>query len=337
MNKFRVFATDIAIDLGTANILVYKRKEGIIANEPSVIAIEEKSGEIKAIGKEAKEMIGKTGTQVRALRPIENGVISNFDMTQALLSYFFKLANPGISIFQPRAVIAVPSGITDVQRRAVEDAVLQADCRDVILVEESLASAFGMNIDAEKPKGNLVLNSGAGTTEVALISMSTIVYGKTIKKGGDTIDKNIINYIRDNKGILIGKNDSEEIKLKIASLKLSRADDTAIVYGRSLKTGDPTSVEIRTAEILDCVLPYLDEVVDTVKEVLENTPPELSSDIRKRGIFLTGGSCLLDGFKEYISQNTRLKVTVADDPLTVAINGAGYILNNLNIFLKESK
>ncbi|MDO4593840.1 MAG: rod shape-determining protein [Tissierellia bacterium] len=334
MSKFRLFSTDLAIDLGTANILVYKKNEGLVVNEPSVVALDAQSDQIVAIGQKAKDMLGKTPDKLIALRPLAKGMISDFDLTEAMLNYFFKKVNPGFSLFQPRVVICVPSGVTDVQRRAVEDAALHAGCRDVILIEESLAASFGLD-ESLKDKSKMILNTGAGTSEVAVISLDGIVTSKSIRKGGDTIDENIISFFRNEKKLEIGKITAEDVKINLCSLKVDRSDEKMVVHGRDILKGRPHSIEITSKELIPSIIPFLDELIETVMIVLENTPPELSADIKRNGIILTGGNSKLDGLKEYLSRNIKLDIITYDNPLTATIDGSGYILSNLDKFLRS--
>lgn len=337
MSKFRFFSTDLAIDLGTANILVYKKGEGIVVDESSVVALDADTDQIVSIGNEAKDMLGKTPEKLFILLPLEGGMISDFDLTEAMLNYFFNKVNPGFSLFQPRVVICVPSGVTDVQRRAVEDAALHAGCRDVILVEESLAASFSLMKENDDKKSMMIVNTGAGTSEVAVISLNGIVTSKSIRKGGDYIENNIINYLKNSKKLEIGKNTAEYIKKNLLSLKVDRGDDEIEVDGRHIVKGTPTTVKLKSKELISCVIPFMDDLIDTINIVLENTPPELAADIKRNGIFLTGGNSLLDGLKEYLQVNLILDIKRAENPLTSTIDGAGIILENLDEFLKQSR
>ena len=335
--KFQMIATDFAIDLGTSNILVYKKGEGLIINEPSSLVLDDNRSKVLAVGQEAKDMLGKTHEEIQVVKPIKNGVITDFNLTEALLNYFFDKVNVGFSFIQPRVVIVVPSGITDIQKRAVEDAALHAGSRDIILVDESLAAAYGMDLEPEDPKGILMINMGAGTSQVAVVALNGIVVSSTINKGGDYIDDKIIDYFREEKGLEIGKNSAEEVKIKLGSLKVKDGKNEMEVNGRDLADARPKTVNLMSNELVSCVLPFADELCDLVFEVLEKTPPEISSDIKKNGFTLSGGLSQLSGMGEYLEKKIGLKSYHSEDPLTDAILGAGKILENPDKYLKYHK
>lgn len=274
--SLRMVATDFAIDLGTSNILVYKKDEGLILNEPSLIVLDENNTKVLAIGNEAKEMIGKTPSDIHVVKPIINGVITDFNLTEALLSHFYNEVNPGMSLLQPKVVICVPGGITDIESRAIIDAALHAGSRDIILVDESLAAAFGMGLTPEDPKGLLLINLGAGTTEVAVISLNGIVTSKTLNKAGDKIDEAIIELLKDKKKIDIGKNTAENIKINLLSLKVKDAEKTMNIDGRDLLSAAPKTVNISSKDLVDCILPFADEVVSMIYEVLEKSSARIN-------------------------------------------------------------
>lgn len=330
-------ATDFAIDLGTSNILVYKKNEGIILNEPSLIVLDENNTKVLAIGNEAKEMIGKTPSNIHVVKPIVNGVITDFNLTEALLSHFYNEVNPGMAFLQPKVVICVPSGITDIESRAIIDAALHAGSRDIILVDESLAAAFGMGLTPEDPKGLLLINLGAGTTEVAVISLNGIVTSKTLNKGGDYIDEAIIDLIRENKKLDIGKNTAENIKVDLLSLKVKDAEKAIDVDGRDLLTAAPKTVNVSSKDLVDCILPFADDVVSMIYEVLEKVPPELTADIKRDGFALTGAFSKASGLREYIENKLGLSSFMSEDPATDAILGAGKILEDPDRFYKYRK
>lgn len=330
-------ATDFAIDLGTSNILVYKKNEGIILNEPSLIVLDENNTKVLAIGNEAKEMIGKTPSNIHVVKPIVNGVITDFNLTEALLSHFYNEVNPGMAFLQPKVVICVPSGITDIESRAIIDAALHAGSRDIILVDESLAAAFGMGLTPEDPKGLLLINLGAGTTEVAVISLNGIVISKTLNKGGDYIDEAIIDLIRENKKLDIGKNTAENIKVDLLSLKVKDAEKAIDVDGRDLLTAAPKTVNVSSKDLVDCILPFADDVVSMIYEVLEKVPPELTADIKRDGFALTGAFSKASGLREYIENKLGLSSFMSEDPATDAILGAGKILEDPDRFYKYRK
>ena len=335
--SLRMVATDFAIDLGTSNILVYKKNEGIILNEPSLIVLDENNTEVLAIGNEAKEMVGKTPSNIHVVKPIVNGVITDFNLTEALLSHFYNEVNPGMAFLQPKVVICVPSGITDIESRAIIDAALHAGSRDIILVDESLAAAFGMGLTPEDPKGLLLINLGAGTTEVAVISLNGIVTSKTLNKGGDYIDEAIIDLIRENKKLDIGKNTAENIKVDLLSLKVKDAEKAIDVDGRDLLTAAPKTVNVSSKDLVDCILPFADDVVSMIYEVLEKVPPELTADIKRDGFALTGAFSKASGLREYIENKLGLSSFMSEDPATDAILGAGKILEDPDRFYKYRK
>jgi cell division protein ftsA len=335
--SLRMVATDFAIDLGTSNILVYKKDEGLILNEPSLIVLDENNTKVLAIGNEAKEMIGKTPSDIHVVKPIINGVITDFNLTEALLSHFYNEVNPGMSLLQPKVVICVPGGITDIESRAIIDAALHAGSRDIILVDESLAAAFGMGLTPEDPKGLLLINLGAGTTEVAVISLNGIVTSKTLNKAGDKIDKAIIELLKDKKKIDIGKNTAENIKINLLSLKVKDAEKTMNIDGRDLLSAAPKTVNISSKDLVDCILPFADEVVSMIYEVLEKVPPELTADIKRDGFALTGAFSKASGLREYIENKLGLSSYMSEDPATDAIVGAGKILEDPDRFYKYRK
>lgn len=335
--KFQMIATDFAIDLGTSNILVYKKGEGLIINEPSSLVLDENHTKVVAVGQQAKDMLGKTHEDIQVVKPIKNGVITDFNLTEAMLNYFFGKVNIGFSLIQPRVVIVVPSGITDIQKRAVEDAALHAGSRDIILVDESLAAAYGMNLSPDEPRGILLINMGAGTSQVAVISLNGIVVSATINKGGDYLDEKIVDYFREEKGLEIGKNTAEQIKINLASLKIKDGNNEMEVNGRDLNDARPKTVKVISSELVSCILPFADEVCDMVLVALEKTPPEISSDIKRNGFGFSGSLSMLKGLGEYIEKKIGLKSYRSEDPSTDAILGAGQILENPDKFLKYRK
>lgn len=335
--KFQMIATDFAIDLGTSNILVYKKGEGLIINEPSSLVLDDNHTKVVAVGQQAKDMLGKTHEDIQVVKPIKNGVITDFNLTEAMLNYFFDKVNIGFSLIQPRVVIVVPSGITDIQKRAVEDAALHAGSRDIILVDESLAAAYGMNLSPDEPRGILMINMGAGTSQVAVISLNGIVVSSTMNKGGDYLDEKIVDYFREEKNLEIGKNTAEEVKIKLASLKIKDGNNEMQVNGRDLLDARPKTVNVMSSELVSCILPFADEVCDMVLVALEKTPPEISSDIKKNGFALSGSLSKLSGLAEYIEKKIGLKSYHSEDPSTDAILGAGMILENPDKYLKYRK
>lgn len=335
--NLRMVATDFAIDLGTSNILVYKKNEGVIIDEPSMIVLDQNNTKVLAIGQEAKDMIGKTPSNIHVVKPIENGVITDFNLTEAMLKHFFNQVNPGTSIFQPKVVICVPSGITDIESRAIEDAALHAGSRDIILVDESLAAAFGMGLTPEDPRGILLLNLGAGTSEVSVISLNGIVTSKTINKGGDYIDDAIIDLFREKKRLDIGRQTAEDIKINLLSLRVKDGENSMSVDGRDLLSAAPKTVDIKSKDLVECIMPYADEIVSMIYEVLEKIPPELTSDIKKDGFGLTGGISKVRGLREYIEHKLNLSSYLSENPETDAILGTGKILEDPDRFFKYRK
>lgn len=335
--SFKIVATDFAIDLGTNNILVYKKNEGVIINEPSMMVLDQNNTKVLAIGDKAKEMIGKTPSSIHVVRPIENGVITDFNLTEAMLKHFFNQVNPKTTIIQPKIVICVPSGITDIESRAIEDAALHAGSRDIILVEQSLAAAFGMGLTPEDPRGILLLNLGAGTSEVSVISLNGIVTSKTINKGGEYIDDAIIDLFREKKHMDIGKTTAENIKNNLLSLRVKDGENSMNVDGRDLVSAAPKTTDIKSKDLVECIMPYADELVNMVYEALEKIPPELTADIKKDGFAFTGGLSQVKGLREYIENKLHLSSYTSDNPQLDAILGAGQILDDPDRFFKYRK
>lgn len=335
--SFKIVATDFAIDLGTNNILVYKKNEGVVINEPSMMVLDQNNTKVLAIGDKAKEMIGKTPSSIHVVRPIENGVITDFNLTEAMLKHFFNQVNPKTTIIQPKIVICVPSGITDIESRAIEDAALHAGSRDIILVEQSLAAAFGMGLTPEDPRGILLLNLGAGTSEVSVISLNGIVTSKTINKGGEYIDDAIIDLFREKKHMDIGKTTAENIKNNLLSLRVKDGENSMNVDGRDLVSAAPKTTDIKSKDLVECIMPYADELVNMVYEALEKIPPELTADIKKDGFAFTGGLSQVKGLREYIENKLHLSSYTSDNPQLDAILGAGQILDDPDRFFKYRK
>lgn len=335
--SFKIVATDFAIDLGTNNILVYKKNEGVIINEPSMMVLDQNNTKVLAIGDKAKEMIGKTPSSIHVVRPIENGVITDFNLTEAMLKHFFNQVNPKTTIIQPKIVICVPSGITDIESRAIEDAALHAGSRDIILVEQSLAAAFGMGLTPEDPRGILLLNLGAGTSEVSVISLNGIVTSKTINKGGEYIDDAIIDLFREKKHMDIGKTTAENIKNNLLSLRVKDGENSMNIDGRDLVSAAPKTTDIKSKDLVECIMPYADELVNMVYEALEKIPPELTADIKKDGFAFTGGLSQVKGLREYIENKLHLSSYTSDNPQLDAILGAGQILDDPDRFFKYRK
>lgn len=331
-----IFSKDIGIDLGTANTLVYVRGKGIVVREPSVVAIDKYEGKVLAVGNAANEMIGRTPENIVAVRPMKDGVIADFDITQAMIRAFIKEANVS-SVFKPRVVVCIPSGITEVERRAVEEAVISAGAKAAALIEEPMAAAMGAGLPVNEATGNMVVDIGGGTTEVAVISLGGIVASKSIKIAGNALDSAIINYLKKEHHINIGDKMAEEIKLSIAS---AYEDDEEAVYevrGRDVSTGLPKTAQIKESEIRAAISENVDEMIEAIKLTLENTPPELAADIMERGITLTGGGALIKGLDKLITEVTKIPTHVAEYPLDCVVVGTGRALENIKELLENSK
>ncbi|MDD5069371.1 MAG: rod shape-determining protein [Candidatus Omnitrophica bacterium] len=333
-NLLGAFSNDIGIDLGTATTLVYLRGEGIVLCEPSVVAIYKNTGVPLAVGEEAKRMLGKTPGTIVAIRPMKDGVIADFDVTEEMLRYFIKKAHPRRILINPRIVIAVPSGITEVEKRAVKESALRAGAREVISVEEPIAAAIGVGLPIAEPQGNMIIDIGGGTTEIAVISLGGIVYARSIRVGGDEMDDAIVEHMKKNYNLMIGERTAEEIKIKIGSACSLEEELTIEVRGRDLITGLPKFIRVSSEEVREALELPLREIVEATKVTLERTPPELAADLLERGIVLCGGGSLLRGFDKLISDETGLACFVADDPLTAVALGTGKILEEPK-FLKK--
>ena len=329
MKLFSLGYKDIGIDLGTANILVTLKGRGIVLNEPSVVAIDIRTGDIVATGVEAKEMIGKTPEKIRAIRPLKDGVIADFTATELLLKNIMKKVTKKYSLGKIRAVVGVPSGITEVEKRAVEESVVQAGAREVYLIEEPMAAAIGASIEVGEPSGNMIVDIGGGTTEVAVISLGGIVVSHSLRIAGDELDEDIVNYIKKELNLAIGDTSAEEIKKEIGCAAPLMTDLTKEIRGRDLNTGLPRNVIITSSQIQEAMKESLGKIVDTVKNALEKTPPELASDIMEKGIVLAGGGALINNLDKLLSEETGMMVYVAEDPLDCVVKGTGKTLENI--------
>jgi rod shape-determining protein MreB len=322
-------ANTIAVDLGTANTLVYVKGEGIVLNEPSVVALDRETKKIKAVGLEAKRMLGRTPDAVLAVRPMKDGVIADFDVTEKMLRYFLTLIiRNHMFKMKPRVIVCVPSGITEVERRAVRDSALGAGAKEVFMVAEPMAAAIGVGLPVETATGNMVIDIGGGTTEVAVIALSGIVSNTSIRTGGDELDSSIVQFMRKNYTLLIGELTAELIKIQIGSAALVGEEREMEVKGRNLVSGMPKTVSVNSAEIRDAIQEPIQQIVDAVRRTLEITPPELAGDIVDRGIVLTGGGALIRGLDLLLSRETSLPIHVDGDPLTCVVRGAGRILDD---------
>ncbi|MBI2196840.1 rod shape-determining protein [Candidatus Daviesbacteria bacterium] len=341
---WELLSFDVGIDLGTVNTLVLVKGKGIVIREPTVVALHKKTRQVLAIGREAKRMLGRTPAAIEAVRPLRDGVISDFDTTEAMLRYFIHKVhnNPGRGMFslpripRPRVVVGIPSGVTAVERRAVQDACLSAGAREAYLIEEPMAAAIGAKLPVEDPEGVMVVDIGGGTTEIAVISLGGMVLNKSLRIAGDELDEEIINYMRVRYGMLIGERTAEDVKIEIGSAYPNKDKDEAatVIRGRDLSNGLPKSLKVTAAEIREALAPTVSQMISGVQEILEETPPELLTDIVERGIFLTGGGSLIRGLDKRIAEETKLPVYISDDPLTTVVRGCGEVLDNLNLLSK---
>ncbi|MBK7092192.1 MAG: rod shape-determining protein [bacterium] len=334
MSIFSRFSNDIGIDLGTANTLVFVRGQGIVLNEPSVVAVEVSTGKILAIGSEARRMLGRTPGEITAIRPLKDGVIADFEITERLLSDFIRRVVRHKFLMKPRVVICVPSGITEVEKRAVRDSAENAGARDVYLIQEPMAAAIGVGLPVDQPSGIMIIDIGGGTSEIAVIALSGIVNNTSIRIAGDEMNDAIVTYAKKNFNLLIGELTAEEIKIKIGSAFELEREETIEIKGRDLVAGVPKNIKITSTQIREALSEPISSIIDAVRLSLEQTPPELASDILDRGIVLTGGGALLRGLDKRIRQETNLPVIVADDPLTCVARGTGYVLENMQKFEK---
>ncbi|MEK7661951.1 MAG: rod shape-determining protein [Patescibacteria group bacterium] len=326
---YSLFSNDIGIDLGTANTLVYLRGHGIVINEPSVVALNQKTGRVVAVGTEAHEMLGRTPSHIVAIRPLVDGVISDFEVTEEMLSYLInKASKMSPKFFKPRVVVGVPSGITNVETRAVYDATRSAGAREVHIVEEPMAAAIGIKLPIREPVGSMIIDIGGGTSDIAVISLGGIVRSKNLKIAGDRLNQDIISYLRDEFKILIGEKTAERVKIAIGAV-MPGGHLEAAVKGRDLLTGLPREVIITDSDIREALSQSIGNFIDSVKEVLEDTPPEILSDIMHRGIVLVGGGALIQGLAELLQATLRISVYIAEDPISAVARGAGVILEDL--------
>jgi rod shape-determining protein MreB len=328
------FARDIGIDLGTANTLVHVKGRGIVVREPSVVAVNAKTNEVLAVGEAAKEMIGRTPGNIVAIRPMKDGVIADFDVTQSMIRHFIKKAISYGVFSKPRVVICVPSGVTEVEKRAVEDATLQAGAKEAYLIEEPMAAAIGANLPVEEPSGSMVVDIGGGTSEVAVISLGGIVTSKSLRIAGDELDDAIAHYIKKEYSLMIGERSAEQIKIKIGGAFPKTKEEKMGIRGRDLITGLPKNIEITSSEINEALKEPVNSIIDSIKFTLEKTPPELASDIMDRGIMLTGGGALLDGLDKLIMQETGMPVTIAENPLDCVALGTAKVLDEIETLKK---
>jgi rod shape-determining protein MreB len=332
-------SNDLAIDLGTANTLVYARGQGILCSEPSVVAVTSAGGggdRILAVGAEAKEMVGRTPGSIRAIRPIKDGVIADFEVTEAMLRYFIQRAHNRRKLVRPRIIICVPPCITSVEKRAVRESAMSAGAREVYLIEEPMAAAIGAGLNVTEPSGNMVVDIGGGTTDVAVISLSEIVTSNSVRVGGDKIDDAIIHYVKRKYNLLIGERTAEIIKITVGTVMSNTATKTMEIKGRDLIAGVPKVLVISSEEIREALSEPIHQIVDTVLQTLERTPPELAADIVDHGIVLVGGGALLRDFDQLLRAETKLPIVRADDPFTAVVTGAGRALDSLELLREVS-
>jgi len=334
MSFFDLISSDIGIDLGTANTLVFVRGIGIVLNEPSVVATEVNTGRVVAVGAAAKEMLGRTPEDIRAVRPLKDGVIADFEITEKLLSDFIRRVVRHRYLMKPKIVISVPSGITEVEKRAVRDSAENAGAREVYLIQEPMAAAIGVGLPVDAASGIMVIDVGGGTSEIAVIALSGIVNNKSIRIAGDEMNEAIVLYLKKNYNILIGELTAEEIKIRIGSAFPLDREESMEIKGRDLIAGVPKTMKLSSVQVREALTEPVDAIVEAVRQSLERTPPELSSDILDRGIVLTGGGALLRGLDKRLRQETNLPVNVADDPLTCVVRGTGYVLENMAQYSK---
>ncbi|MEK6538546.1 MAG: rod shape-determining protein [Nitrospirota bacterium] len=330
------FSTDLAIDLGTASTLVYVKGKGIVCNEPSVVAIEKKSGKVLAVGAEAKRMLGRTPGNIVAIRPIKDGVIADFDVTEKMLSHFITKAHNRKAFVSPRVIIGIPAKITQVEQRAVRDSAELAGAREVYLIEQPIAAAIGAGLPITEPSGNMVVDIGGGTTDIAVISLAGIVYSDSVRVAGDKMDEAILSYIKRKYNLLIGEHMSEMIKMELGSAYPMEEKRSMLMKGRDLISGIPKTLEVNSDEIREALEEPVSAIVDAVKIALENTPPELAADIIDRGIVISGGGSLLRGLDLRLREEVNLPIITVENPLTTVVMGTGKVLDELDLLKKIS-
>lgn len=335
---FKLFSNDLGIDLGTAAVLVWVKGQGVVITEPSVVAMDSETKNVLAIGAEAKKMLGRTPANIVAVRPLRDGVIADYESTQKMIRYFIQKANKSKRLLHPRIVIGVPSGITDLQRDAVSRAAEQAGAREVYIIEEPMAAAIGAGIQTHEPEGNMIVDIGGGTTDVAVISLGGMVVCKAVDVAGDKMDEAIVQYFRKKYNLLIGDNTAEKVKIEIGSVFPMQEELSKEVKGRDQVTGLPKTITVTSEEIRTALSEPIKSIVEVIKDTLEETPAELSADLVDRGIVLAGGGALLRGLPELLKQETELPINIADDPLTCVVRGTGIYLDELeNIKIAQKR
>ena len=329
LNKlFGFLGKNLAMDLGTANSLLYAPREGIVLNEPSVVAVDNRTGKVLAVGKEAKEFLGRTPEKITAIRPLKDGVIADFEVTKTMIAFFIRKVIKGLQLIKPKIVICVPTGITMVEKRAVIESAQQAGAREVRLIEEPMAAAIGAKLPIDQPLGNMVIDIGGGTTEVAVISLKSVAYSESVRVAGDEMNEAVQRFIRDEYKLLIGENLAEKIKLRLGSALPLNEPKTMRISGKNMVDGIPKSIEINDSQVRESIREPLNMIVMAVRRALEKTPPELVTDIADNGILLAGGGALLQGLDRLISEKSEISVVVDDDPLTTVLRGTGFAMEN---------
>lgn len=337
MGLFSGMSKDMGIDLGTANTLVFVKGKGVVLREPSVVAFNAETKEVLAVGEEAKKMIGRTPGYIVAVRPLREGVIADFDITRDMLKYFIQKASGGGGFFgvKPRVVICVPSGVTEVEKKAVEDAAINSGAREAYLIEEPMAAAIGSGLDVQRPAGNMVVDVGGGTTEVAIIALGGIVTSKSIRVGGDALDQSVINYVKKEYNLLIGDMTAEKLKMQIGTAIKDPELGVVEIKGRDLVSGLPKTINISSEDAFFALRENVSAIIETIKQTLEKTPPELAADVIEQGIYLTGGGAGLNNLDQLISEETGIRVTIAENALDCVANGAGRVLEDLNTLKRQ--
>jgi len=332
---WEMFTYDLGMDLGTANTIVYLRGEGIVVSEPSVVAIEKRSKQVLAVGKEAREMIGRTPANIVAIRPLKDGVISDFDTTQAMIHHFIKSAHinyiKGFKIPRPRIVVGVPSSVTEVERQAVIDAAKTAGAREVFIVEETMAAAIGVGLPIEEASGSMIVDIGGGTTGIAVLSLGDIVVDNTIRIAGDEMNQDIVDYVRDKYNILIGERSAEDIKIEIGSASPLKEEKEVILQGRDLLTGLPKSIKFSSVEVREAISVSLTQITEAVKDAIEDTPPELLKDIFNDGVFVAGGGALIRGLDKYWREELNIPINIVEEPMASVAKGTAKMLDHIDL------
>lgn len=332
---YNLFSSDIGIDLGTSNTLIYVKGQGIVLSEPTIVAVNQKTGRVVAVGNDAKQMVGRTPAHIEAVRPMTGSVISNFEVAEEMLSYFMKRAGQLAkkNFFRPRVVVSVPTGITNVERRAVRDAVRNAGAREVHIIEIPMAAALGIRLPISDPVGSMIVDVGGGTTDIAVVSLGGIIKSKNLPVAGDRLDQDIMSYVRDEFKILLGEKTAEDVKIAIGSVHKSGEPMEATIRGRDLVTGLPREVVITNSDIREAVTNSVDTFIDAIKEVLELTPPEVVSDIMHRGIIFVGRGSTINGLRELLESELDIPIHIAEDPHTAVVRGTGVVLEDLDNYL----